>query len=313
MTTSTLDLAASLRRWGIVRTPLVRLRRIEPPGVAIYAKCEWCQPTGSVKDRVAAAMVARATAEGVLRPGVRLVEASSGNTGIALARLAAVTGHPLTVVVPENVTEERIRLLEAFGADIVFSPADEGSNGAVRVAERIASEHGWVMLHQYENPANVAAHEQTTGPEIVEELDRVDAFVACLGTGGTLMGVGRALRRVWPEVRVVAAEPPVGETIAGLRTLADGYVPPIFDPDAIDGRLLVRLGDALAMLRRLVATEGLAAGPSSGAAVHAAVRVARRLDAGSVVVTILPDGLERYLSAGILDLDDERAGGLTLW
>ncbi len=313
MSTSTLDLAASLRAWGVIRTPLVRLREIEPSGVAIYAKCEWQQPTGSVKDRVAAAMVARAVADGALPPGARLVEASSGNTGIALARLAVMTGHPFTVVVPENVTAERIQLLTAFGAEVVFSPAEEGSNGAVRLAERLAADEGWVLLHQYENPANVDAHAVTTGPEIVEELERVDAFVACLGTGGTLMGVGRALRDVWPEVRVVAAEPPVGETIAGLRTLADGYVPPIFDPTALDGRLLVRLGDALAMLRRLVRTEGLPVGPSSGAAVHAALRVAERLPAGSVVVTVLPDGLERYLSTRVLELDAEEAGGLTLW
>ncbi len=307
------ETADTLRAWGVIDTPLVRLRRLEPPGVALYAKCEWQQPTGSIKDRVAAAMLGAAIADGTLVPGARLIEASSGNTGIALARLAAATGHPLTVVVPANVTSERFQLLTALGADLELSPAEEGSNGAVRYAERRAAETGWVMLHQYRNPANVAAHSATTGPEIAAALDRVDAFVACLGTGGTLMGVGAALRARWPDVRVVAAEPPVGETIAGLRTLADGYVPPIFDPSAIDGRILVRLDDALAMLRRLVGEEGLLAGPSSGAAVHAALRVARRLDPGSTVVTVLPDGLQRYLSAGLLSGDTSDPARLTLW
>lgn len=307
------DLEAALRAWGVIDTPLVRLRRLEPPGVALYAKCEWQQPTGSVKDRVAAAMLTCALADGSLASGARLLEASSGNTGIALARLAAAGGHRLTVVVPANVTEERLRLLAAFGADIELSPAEEGSNGAVRLAEHRAQETGWLMLHQYRNPANVAAHAVTTGPEIVARLERVDAFVACLGTGGTLMGVGQALRARWPGVRVIAAEPPVGETIAGLRTLADGYVPPIFDPSAIDGRLLVRLSDALTTLRRLLREEGLPAGPSSGAAVHAALRVASRLEPGSTVVTVLPDGLERYLSTAVASGDADEVADLTLW
>lgn len=309
--------AARLRELGAAPTPLVRLQRVAPPQVEVWAKCEWHLPTGSVKDRVAAAMVARAEAEGRLHPGVRLLEASSGNTGIALARLARQIGIPLTVVVPDNVSPERVELLRAFGAEVRFTPGAEGSNGAVGRAERLAEEQGYLMLHQYANPANPQAHYLTTGSEIAAALDRVDAFVACLGTGGTLMGAGRALRERFPRVRVVAAEPPVGESIAGLRSLADGYVPPVFDPAGIDRRLLVRTRDAVAMTRRLLVEEGLFVGPSSGAAVHAALKVAAGLPAGAVLVTVLPDAGWKYLSTGIYrgDLTEAVAAveHTTLW
>lgn len=311
-----------LAAYGIVPTPLVRLERVAPAGVTLLAKCEWHLPTGSVKDRVAAAMVAAAEDDGTLTPGARLIEPSSGNTGIALARIARLRGYPLTVVVPDNVSPERIDLLKAFGAEIRYSPGADGSNGAVRMAERLAEEEGFVLLHQYRHPANPGVHARTTGPEIVDGVSRlglpgVDAFVACLGTGGTLTGVSRYLKSVYPKALVVAAEPPSGELIAGLRSLDDGYIPPVFDPLAIDRKLLVRLRPSIQMTRRLLTEEGLFVGPSSGAAVHAACRVAERLPAGSVVVTLLPDAGWKYLSTGIysgsLDQAEEKATGSTLW
>lgn len=314
--------AVDLTRFGVAETPLVALDAVAPPGVHLFAKCEWQLPTGSVKDRVAASMVALAQDEGRIADGTRLLESSSGNTGIALARIAALTGTPLTVMVPDNVSRERIELLSAFGAHIEMTPGAEGSNGAVRRAEARAAQTGELMLHQYENPANPAAHEVTTGPEVIRQVvaaghDRVDAFVASLGTGGTVMGVGRALRRVWPDVTVVAAEPPAGESIAGLRTMADGYIPPVFDPSAIDRKLLVRSRDSIVMTRRLLAEQGLFVGPSSGAAVHAAVKVASRLSPGSVIVTVLPDAGWKYLSTGIfggsIDEAEARVIDATLW
>jgi cysteine synthase B len=314
--------AARMRQLGVVETPLLPLDRIAPEGRRIYAKAEWHQPTGSVKDRVAAAMVAAAESAGRLDSPTDLIEPSSGNTGIALARIARLTGHRLTVLVPDNVSQERLDLLAAFGASIEFTPGVEGSNGAVRRAERRAGETGETLLHQYDNLANPGAHELTTGPEIewqLEEMgvDRLDAFVAALGTGGTVTGVARALRRSFPGLAVVAAEPPAGETIAGLRSMADGYIPPVFDPAAIDGRVLVRTGPAIVMMRRLLDEEGLFVGPSGGAAVHAAVRRAEALPEGSVVVTLLPDAGWKYLSTGVYSgtvAEAEQAvEGVTLW
>jgi cysteine synthase B len=311
-----------LTEFGIRETPLVELTRLSPTGVRIFAKCEWHLPTGSVKDRVAAAMVAAAETRGLLRPGDRLIEPSSGNTGIALARIARMRGYRLAVVVPDNVSAERIELLEAFGAEVRFSPGAEGSNGAVRLAERLARDEGHLMLHQYENPANPEVHAATTGPEIVAQLaamgiDRADVFVACLGTGGTLTGVGAHLKEVWPDLKVIAAEPPAGETIAGLRSLAEGYIPPVFDPAVVDRKLLVRLRPSIETTRLLLDAEGLFVGPSSGAAVYAALRIAGDLPAGSVLVTVLPDAGWKYLSTGIytgpLDLAEEKAVGSTLW
>lgn len=280
-------------------TPLVRLNRISPhPRLSIYAKLEWYNPTGSVKDRVAEAMIRRAEADGLLGPGSRLLEPSSGNTGIAMARIARLAGYSLTTVVPANVSPERKQLLRAFGAEVVESPAEQGSNGAIARAEEMAAEFGDVMLFQYGNPANPLAHYEGTGPEILKELEEVDAFVAGLGTGGTLMGAGRALKEANPECLVVAAEPPIGELVFGLRSLEEGYIPPVFDPSFLDGRILVRTRDAVVMTRRLLEEEGLFAGLSSGAAVHAALRWAEKLDEG-VVVTLLPDGGWKYLSARV--------------
>ncbi|MDP8959484.1 MAG: cysteine synthase family protein [Actinomycetota bacterium] len=279
-------------------TPLVRLSRLSPrPEVAIYAKLEWYNPTGSVKDRVAAGMVLQAEAEGILAAGAHLVEPSSGNTGIALARVARLRGYILTVLLPANVSEERKQLLAGFGATVVETPAEEGSNGAIARAESLAEERGYVLLHQYQNAANPAAHYHGTGQELLEALDGADAFVAGLGTGGTLMGVGGALRDANPSTQVVAVEPPAGEQVLGLRSLDEGYIPPVFDPAFVDGKILVRSEAAVLMTRRLLHEEGLFAGLSSGAAVHGALRWAERLEEG-VVVTLLPDGGWKYLSTG---------------
>ncbi len=293
-------------------TPLVRLKHLSPsPAVEIWAKLEWLNPTGSVKDRVAEAMVGQARSTGLLGPGTRLVEPSSGNTGIALARIARREGLDLTVLVPDNVSTERLDLLRAWGANVVLTPGEEGTNGSISRATDLAAEGGHLMLFQYGNPANPWAHETGTGPEILRSLDRVDAFVAGLGSGGTLMGVGKALRQAHPSVQIVAAEPPVGETVAGLRSLDDGYIPPVFDPTAIDAKILVRTEDAVAMTRRLLSEEGLFAGVSSGAAAHAAARWAQRLDEG-VVVTVFPDSGAKYLSSrlwsGTLDEAVRRLG-----
>lgn len=315
-------LREDLTRYGITPTPLLDLSALAPEGITLYGKAEWHLPTGSLKDRIAASMMARATNEGLIDANTRLLEPSSGNTGIALARIAAIEGIPLTVVAPDNISAERIDLLTAYGADILHTPGEEGSNGAVRHAERLAAEGGFLMLHQYENAGNPGAHELTTGPEIIEQTralghDRIDAFVATLGTGGTLTGVARSIKPMLPDLRVVAAEPPSGELIAGLRSLDDGYIPPIFDASLLDGKILVRTGDSIAMARRLLAETGWFVGPSAGAAVHASLKLARRLEPGSVVVTVLCDGGWKYLSTGVftgtVDEATERVLGTTLW
>lgn len=313
---------ADLGRYGISTTPLVDLSALAPEGISLYGKAEWHLPTGSLKDRVAASMMTRARNGGLIDDTTRLLEPSSGNTGIALARIARIEGVPLTVVAPDNISSERIDLLRALGADLVFTPGDEGSNGAVRRAERLAEDAGFLMLHQYENQANPAAHEATTGPEIIEQVTRLghgrlDAFVATLGTGGTLTGVARAIKPVFGEARIVAAEPPTGELIAGLRSLEDGYIPPIFDAAQLDGKILVRTRDSIVMARRLLAELGLFVGPSAGAAVHASLKVARRLEPGSVIVTVLCDAGWKYLSTGVftgsVDEATDQVLGRTLW
>ncbi len=315
-------LREDLTRYGITPTPLLDLSALAPDGVSLYGKAEWHLPTGSLKDRIAASMVARARRDGLIDSDTRLLEPSSGNTGIALARIAAIEGVPLTVVAPDNISSERIDLLRAYGADIVFTPGDEGSNGAVRRAERLAADGGFLMLHQYENAGNPGAHELTTGPEIIDQIretghERIDVFVATLGTGGTLTGVARALRPVMPDVRVVAAEPPSGELIAGLRSLEDGYIPPIFDASLLGGKILVRTGDSIRMARRVMTELGWFVGPSAGAAVHASLKVAARLDPGSVIVTVLCDAGWKYLSTGVfsgtVEEATDRVLGTTLW
>jgi cysteine synthase B len=279
-------------------TPLVELPRISPnPAVRIYAKLEAQNPTGSIKDRVAKAMIETAEARGELTPGRELLEPTSGNTGISLAMVAKLKSYPLTCVMPESATPERVRLLELFGARVVFSPAEEGSNGAVRVALELAERNPeYYMPFQYANEANPRAHYEGTGAEIAEALPRVDAFVAGLGTGGTLMGCAERLRESFPDIQIVAAEPLQGDLIYGLRSLDDGYVPPILDVSKLDRKILVGNAESVAGLRMLLEREGIFGGVSCGAVVHVARRIATELDEG-VVVTVLADGGWKYLSA----------------
>jgi [CysO sulfur-carrier protein]-thiocarboxylate-dependent cysteine synthase len=289
-------------------TPLVELSRLAPPGIRLYAKLEGQNPTGSIKDRIAKAMIEAAEASGELEPGRELLEPTSGNTGISLALVARLKGYRLTCVMPENATEERRRLLRLFGAEIVESPGTEGSNGAVRVALELAQrEPRYYMPFQYGNEANPRAHYEGTGAEVAEALDRVDCVVAGLGTGGTLMGAGERLRESFPDVTVAAAEPLPGDPVMGLRSLEDGYVPPILDVSKLDRKLLVSNEEAAAAVKQLLEGEGIFAGVSSGAVLHVALRLARELDQGSVVVCILADGGWKYLSADFWEADDPAA------
>ena len=296
--TSVLDLVGS--------TPLVELTRFSPkPDVRLYAKLEGQNPTGSIKDRVAKAMIEAAEASGELEPGRALLEPTSGNTGIALAMIARIKGYPLTCVMPENATEERKRLLRLYGAEIVSSPAAEGSNGAVRLALQMAeSDPRWFVPFQYANPANVRAHYEGTGAEIATALDRVDVLVAGLGTGGTLMGAGERVRESYPDVVVAAAEPMPGDPVMGLRSLDDGYVPPILDVSRLDRKVLVSNEESVTAVRELLRLEGILGGVSSGAVLHVARRLADELDEG-VVVAVLADGGWKYLSADFWDAPDE--------
>jgi cysteine synthase B len=289
-------------------TPLVELPRLSPkPSVRLYAKLEGQNPTGSIKDRVAQAMIDAAEASGELEPGRRLLEPTSGNTGISLALVAKLRGYPLTCVLPASVTEERRRILRLYGAEIVDSPAEEGSNGAVRLALELAGrDPAFFMPFQYANEANPRAHYEGTGAEIAEALDRVDVLVAGLGTGGTLMGAGERLRESFPDVVVAAAEPLPGDEVMGLRSLADGYVPPILEVSRLDRKLLVSNGEAVAGLRLLLEREGVFGGVSSGAVIHAARRLTAELDEG-VVVCVLADAGWKYLSAGFWDAGDVEA------
>jgi [CysO sulfur-carrier protein]-thiocarboxylate-dependent cysteine synthase len=296
-------------------TPLVELTRLTPkPGVQIYAKLEAQNPTGSIKDRVAKAMIAAAEASGDLQPGRRLLEPTSGNTGISLALVAKLKGYPLTCVMPANANAERRKLLRLYGAEIVDSPGDEGSNGAVRLALDMAqSDPRWFMPFQYGNEANPRAHYEGTGAEIAEALDRVDVLVAGLGTGGTLMGTGARLRESFPDLVVAAAEPLPGDPVMGLRSLEDGYIPPILDVSKLDRKVLVSNGESVAALRALLDREGILAGVSGGAVVHVARRLAAELDEG-VVVCVLADGGWKYLSADFWDATDvEESMGHTVW
>jgi cysteine synthase B len=299
-------------------TPLVDVSRLSPqPDVAIFAKLEGQNPGGSSKDRIALKMVELAERDGILKPGDTILEPSSGNTGIGLALVAKLRGYKLRVVMPENVSVERRQLLEIFGAEITLSPAEEGSNGAIRRAQQIVEdEPGYTFLYQYGNPANPLAHYEATGPEIWRDCPEVDVFVAGLGTSGTLMGVGRYLKERKPEVRVVAVEPPAGELVQGLRNLDDGFVPPIFRPDVLDRKLIVRPRESIEWTRRLLDEAGVFAGISSGAAIAGAAKVAAQMDEGTIV-TLLPDGGWKYLSSGAwtddIDVVEERAQRINYW
>ena len=286
---------------AVGNTPLVRLPNLSPDGFEIYLKLEGQNPTGSVKDRVAKYLLEQAERDGKLSPGARVLEPTSGNTGIALAALCAPKGYQLTCVMPENVSEERRQLLEMYGVELVFSPANEGSNGSVRVAREMAdADPGWFMPFQYGNPANPLAHYETTAPEILRDLPDVAAFVSGLGTGGTLTGVGRRLKEHDPAVKVFAAEPEYGDLVYGLRNIDEGFIPPVLDQTVLDSRIKVDSLKALAATRDLVRKEGIFAGVSTGAALHVAIRVCEtgRVPEGSKVAVLSPDGGWKYLSTG---------------
>jgi [CysO sulfur-carrier protein]-thiocarboxylate-dependent cysteine synthase len=296
---------------SVGRTPLVGLPRLSPsPDVRLWAKLDQDNPTGSVKDRAALYMVAQAEKEGLLRPGCTVLEPTSGNTGISLAMVCRLKGYRLICVMPENTSVERRQLLTMYGAEVVASPAAGGSNQAVAVAKQLAAENpDWVMLYQYGNPANALAHYETTGPEILADLPTITHFVAGLGTTGTLMGTGRFLRENVPGVRIIAAEPRYGELVYGLRNIDEGFIPPVLDQTVLDGRIKVDSLKALTATRELVASEGIFAGVSTGAALSVAQRICtpRRLPEGSKVVVISPDGGWKYLSTGAYDPGDVTA------
>jgi len=310
------DLLAS-----VGHTPIVGLPRLSPtPDVRLWAKLEDLNPTGSVKDRAALAMIERAEADGVLFPGATILEPTSGNTGISLAMVARQRGYNLICVMPENTSFERTQLLRMWGAEIVYSPAQGGSNEAVRVAKDLASRNPeWVMLYQYGNPANSQTHYDTTGPEILEDLPEITHFVAGLGTTGTLMGVGRFLREKKPDVQIVAAEPRYGELVYGLRNLDEGFVPELYDESVLSSRYSVGPRDALMRTRQLLHEEGIFAGISTGAILHAALGLADRA-AGSGqeadICFVVCDGGWKYLSTGAYEgsLEDaEQAISGQLW
>jgi cysteine synthase len=281
---------------AVGNTPLVGLPRMSPnPRVRLWAKLEGNNPTGSTKDRIAKKMIEVAEASGELTPDKTILEPTSGNTGISLGMVARRKGYQLTVVIPDNASQERIGLLRLFGAEIVFSDGDKGTNGSIEVARALARDDRYFMPFQYGNPANPLAHEEGTAAEILADLPEVTHFVAGLGTGGTLTGVGRALHRHDPKVQVVAAEPELGDLVYGLRSLDEGFVPPILDPAQIDRKFLVNSADSLRATRELTSTEGVFAGISSGAVIHVAQRIAREIDEGDVVC-LLADGGWKYLS-----------------
>ena len=302
---------------SIGNTPLVELKRLSPkPGVRIWAKLESHNPTGSVKDRVARALIDDAEEKGLISPGQTILEPTSGNTGISLAMICRYKGYPLTVVMPDNVTPERTQLLRMYGAEIIYSDGTKGSNGAVEMAlELAASDSRYHMPYQYGNEANPLAHYNGTALEILDELDDVAAFVAGLGTGGTLMGNGRRLKEAFGDaVKIVAAEPMQGEPVQGLRSLDDGFIPPIIDLSVLDRKIFVTNSDAIVWTRRLLDEEGVFAGVSSGAIARVAVRIAGELDEGNVVFIVADDGW-KCLSSGIYTLPLEQIEHLdsTLW
>jgi cysteine synthase len=302
---------------SIGHTPLIELKRLSPkPGVRLWAKLESRNPTGSIKDRVARSMIEDAEEKGLIGPNHTILEPTSGNTGISLAMICRRKGYRLKVVMPENVTPERTQLLRMYGAEIVYSEGSKGSNGAVEKALDMA-EHdaSYYMPYQYGNPANPAAHYNGTALEILEELEEVSAFVAGLGTGGTLMGNARRLKEeLGDAVKIVAAEPMQGEPVQGLRSLEDGFIPPIIDLSLLDRKIFVTNRDAVVFTRRLLEEEGLFVGVSSGAIARVAVRIAGELDEGNVVFIVADDG-SKYLSSGIYTRPLEELENLdsTVW
>lgn len=304
---------------AVGHTPLVSIPRMSPnPDVRIYAKLEMYNPTGSVKDRAAKYLVEDLEARGLLHEDSIILEPTSGNTGIALAMIGRRKGYRVALVMPDNVTAERRQMAALYGAEIIDSPGQLGSNGAIALAKHLAAkDERFVMPYQYGNPANPLAHYETTGPEILADCPEVDVFVAGLGTGGTLMGVSRYLHEHKPGVKVFAAEPLPGENVQGLRSLDEGFVPEIYDESLLDGKFLVSNRDAIAALRDLVFKEGIFAGPSCGAVLVVAARVARSMERGTIVA-LLPDGGWKYLSAGTFsrdldEMEDDLEGGVNWW
>jgi len=288
----------------IGNTPMIDVSRISPnENVRILGKMEGQNPAGSVKDRIALSMILEAEADGTLTPGKTIIEPSSGNTGIAMAMIARLKGYPIKIVLPENVSIERRQLLEVFGAEIILSPGNEGSNGAVRRAIALADDHPeWAFLYQYANEANPRAHYETTGPEIWRDCPEITHFVAGLGTSGTLMGVGTFLKERNPDVKILAVEPPIGEMVEGLRNLDEGYIPPVYEkwggPELLDGKRIVRPRESIEFTRRLADECGIFSGISAGAALAGACRVAGQIDEGTIVF-IVCDGGWKYLSTGL--------------
>lgn len=281
----------------IGNTPLIELRKFSPrPGVQLFAKLEGVNPSGSIKDRIAKRMIEQAEAQQLLTKDSILLEPTSGNTGVAMALIANMKGYQFTAVISEKGTQDKRRQLELYGANIITSPGAAGSNGAIKLAkELVAQDKRYVMPYQYGNEANVAAHYETTAGEILTDMPDVNVFVAGLGTGGTLTGIGRRLKMHDPTIRVIAAEPVQGDSIQGLRNLADGFVPPILDRSILDASMLVSSRDAWMRTLQLKAQEGIFAGPSSGAVLEVALRVAATMKQGKIVI-ILADGGWKYMS-----------------
>ena len=318
------DLARHGGRYGdileaIGHTPLVEIPRMSPnPAVHIFAKLEMLNPTGSVKDRAAKYLIEDLETRGLLHEDSIILEPTSGNTGIALAMIGRRKGYRVALVMPDNVTNERRQMAALFGAEVIDSPGNLGSNGAIALAKHlVAKDERFVMPYQYGNEANPLAHYETTGPEVLADCPEIDVFVAGLGTGGTLMGVSRYLREQKPGVRIVAAEPLPGELVQGLRSLDEGFIPEILDPSLIDAKYLVSNREAIGALRELVFKEGIFAGPSCGAVLVAAAREAERMASGTIVA-LLPDGGWKYLSAGTFttdfdDMEEALEGGVNWW
>lgn len=304
----------------IGHTPLVEVRSLSPvDGVRMWVKLEGQNPTGSVKDRIALALIEDGESTGALTKDKTILEPTSGNTGIAIAMVAKLKGYRFTAVMPDNASHERVSLLTAYGADIIYSPGAKGTNGSVAMAKEIAEDDRYYMPFQYGNEANVRAHYEGTGAEILEDLPEVKVFVAGLGTGGTLTGVGRRLKEHDPDIKVFAAEPELGELVYGLRSLEDGYVPPIFDPSVLDGKVKVKARESIVWTKALLQQEGIFAGISAGATIWVAQRVAERLakDGGGDVVCLLPDGGWKYLSTEAwtqeLDVAEEQVEDVLWW
>lgn len=285
-------------------TPMVGIHEMSPnKNVKIYLKLEGYNPAGSAKDRVALSMINDAESNGTLTPGATIVEPSSGNTGAGIALIGMLRGYNVVIVVADNVTEERIELLKSFGATIEFSPGEKGSNGAIERARELAEQNpDWVMLFQYGNQANPAAHVSATGPEIFADCPEIDVFVAGLGTSGTLMGVSRYFKNVKPDVEIIAVEPPSGDLVSGLRSLDDGFIPEIFDPELIDRKMMIRNDEAIRVTRELLSTCGVFAGVSTGAVIAGAMKKAEAMESGTIVA-ISPDSGWKYLSAYIWTRD----------